>query len=70
MAERNAGPRSPGRAPAWRWLRDRLRRRLLTTADVPRQGGPDDPGGGLAGVREPRRPNPSPLSDAAARDLP
>ncbi len=32
--------------------------------------GPPDEGGGLAGVREPRRPNPPPSTLSAARDVP
>jgi hypothetical protein len=43
-------------------------RRLLRAAPVPGPGG--TPGGGTAGVREPRRPAPSPPAGALALPVP
>jgi len=53
-------------------IRRLLRQRVPAGAPVPgarprrRDGGPDEPGGGAAGVREPRRPLPTSGAGAAA----
>lgn len=64
------GPAAPGKAAraASTVLRGVLGRRR--PGPSPEQGGPDEEGGGLAGVREPRRPKPSPGHLSVAHDLP
>jgi len=60
-------PRAGLRPP--RVFRQRRRVAVLTQQGWTQDPGPDD-GGGLAGVREPRRPNPVPPSLMAALPLP
>ena len=66
-----------GRGTELRWVPDAGGRGRLVPIDAPDTWGPDDgwppaPGddGGLAGVREPRRPKPSPGSAAVSLEEP
>ena len=57
--------RRPSRRERIRQVRERV------IADMLRDRGPDDPGEGSAGVREPRRPKPlGPMSGAGERPVP